>query len=459
MHDELCGFGQHPVAMTRMCDTWAMRLVVALCVLTEFAARTPAEAQRSITWRTDETIEPGVRLRTARFNQSAAVGSEFYVGDVGLCQDGISMAVTAPRTSLSRTSGWADPGGIELAVNGDFYESIGGNWMVYGDVVGNGLQWPCANNGACIGDWHWASGNYGFVAVGRGWVDFTHTEHVKQNLAAYRAAGYSVDGGWQPTTVRPALRTDTYGLISGFPELVIEGRVVTCPDPTGGCFPDRGDMSVRHPRTAIGITSDRRTLLLLVADGRDRRASAGLNGEELAWLMGEVGAWQAFNLDGGGSSTMWLRGRGIINSPSGGSERSVLNHVGIFTGGSDGAVNCCPAELCNGSDDDCDGEIDDGLACGGPDGGTAADAGGAADGGLDAGRSDGGKSRPDSGDGSLDGGADRADASQGHGVDGGCSCDAGGTGQRTAGWILLVVGLLGTKRRRSPTNGCPRNRA
>lgn len=342
-----------------------MRTFSTLCLLFFFAPSI-AGAQWSITWKTDETLETGVRLRTARMNMSASAGSEFYVAQVDLCTDGISMASTAPRTSLSRTSAWADPGGIRLAVNGDFYERIGGNWMTYGDAVGNGAQWPCENNGRCLGDWHWAGGNYGWIAVGDGWVDFTHSEYIKLNREAYRAAGYSVDGGHAPTTPRPDPRPGTFALISGFSELVIEGRAAECPDPVGGCFADRGDMAARHPRTAIGITADRRTLQFVVVDGRNRRASVGATGLELAWLMAQVGAWQAFNLDGGGSSTMWARGRGIVNSPSDGSERSVLNHVGIFTGGSSGAVNCCGDELCNGEDDDCDGVVDDGVlnACG-----------------------------------------------------------------------------------------------
>ncbi len=342
---------------TTLFTVWLSALVIAH----------PASAQRSLTWRTDEMVHSGVRLRTGRFNQSATVGSEFYLASTDLCVSGISMASTAPRTSLSRTSAWADPGGIFVAINGDFYERIGGSWHVYGDAYGNGLRWPSENSGVGIGAWHWASQNYGWIAVGPGWVDFTHTEYIKENRDAFIAAGYTVGAGWQPTTVAPTPRADTYNLISGFSELVIEGRVYTCPDPIGACFGDRGDMSSRNPRTAIGISADRRTLLFAVVDGRGRRASAGVNGQELAWLMGELGAWQALNLDGGGSSTMWLRGRGIVNRPSDGSERSVLNHVGVFAA-TDGTApaNCCSDEICNGSDDDCDGVVDNGVlnACG-----------------------------------------------------------------------------------------------
>lgn len=82
-----------------------------------------------------------------------------------------------------------------------------------------------------------------------------------------------------------------------------------------------------HPRTAVGLTRDRRTLLLLVADGR-REGVPGLTLPELAERMVEAGACTALNLDGGGSSALWLRDR-IVNRPSDGFERKVANHLGV----------------------------------------------------------------------------------------------------------------------------------
>jgi hypothetical protein len=51
---------------------------------------------------------------------------------------------------------------------------------------------------------------------------------------------------------------------------------------------------------------------------------------ELATLMKGLGAYQAINLDGGGSTTMYLRGSGIVNKPSDGSERVVANHLAVY---------------------------------------------------------------------------------------------------------------------------------
>jgi MYXO-CTERM domain-containing protein len=116
-------------------------------------------------------------------------------------------------------------------------------------------------------------------------------------------------------------------LVSGFSELVSEGMVIGCPDPTGGCFPDRGDMDEWHLRTAMGITEDRNTLIFVVM-------TSSTSGEELAEIMVEVGAWQAFNVDGGGSSTLWLASSGYQHPT--GTVRAVANHWGVFAGAASG---------------------------------------------------------------------------------------------------------------------------
>lgn len=81
-----------------------------------------------------------------------------------------------------------------------------------------------------------------------------------------------------------------------------------------------------HPRTAIGYSQDKNTVYFCVVDGRG--VSAGVTTKQLAQLMKSAGAYSAFNLDGGGSSTMYLKDFGIMNTPSDGSERYVGD--GIF---------------------------------------------------------------------------------------------------------------------------------
>ncbi|MEO6512994.1 MAG: phosphodiester glycosidase family protein [Nocardioides sp.] len=85
-----------------------------------------------------------------------------------------------------------------------------------------------------------------------------------------------------------------------------------------------------HPRTAIGIDQDTGQILMLVVDGR-QSFSRGYTMVELANLMQTLGAEDALNLDGGGSSTMLAFGPdGLVevrNSPSDGFERLVGNGI------------------------------------------------------------------------------------------------------------------------------------
>ncbi|MEP7737958.1 phosphodiester glycosidase family protein [Nocardioides sp. 31GB23] len=87
------------------------------------------------------------------------------------------------------------------------------------------------------------------------------------------------------------------------------------------------DDAEMHPRTAVGIDRDTNEVLLLVVDGRSS-TSRGQTLVELARTMVELGADEALNLDGGGSSTMVARESGSLqvqNSPSDGTLRQVAN--------------------------------------------------------------------------------------------------------------------------------------
>ncbi len=70
----------------------------------------------------------------------------------------------------------------------------------------------------------------------------------------------------------------------------------------------------RHPRTAIGIKANGKVILLTV-DGRQEN-SAGMSLHELTKTMRWLGCVSAINLDGGGSTTLWVINDGVINHPS-----------------------------------------------------------------------------------------------------------------------------------------------
>lgn len=75
-------------------------------------------------------------------------------------------------------------------------------------------------------------------------------------------------------------------------------------------------VKLRHPRTAVAVTHNR--ILLITVDGRNAN-SAGVNLNELSKLVKWLNATDGVNLDGGGSTTMWINGEttnGVINYPT-----------------------------------------------------------------------------------------------------------------------------------------------
>ena len=114
-----------------------------------------------------------------------------------------------------------------------------------------------------------------------------------------------------PRSAPPAPRLAQ--LAGGWPRLVRDGENVAArAHELEGAI--HTNIDVRHPRTAIGFNRDSTTLWLVTVDGRSK-TSVGMTGVELGDFMRELGAYQALNLDGGGSTTMVVRGR-IVNAPS-----------------------------------------------------------------------------------------------------------------------------------------------
>jgi hypothetical protein len=119
--------------------------------------------------------------------------------------------------------------------------------------------------------------------------------------------------------------------LGGSHQLVIDGEPQD--------FGDEGDV---HPRSAIGLADDGQTMFLVVIDGRQTHAR-GMSLTELAEFMADLGAEQALNLDGGGSSTLVTRTPATdqlaaVNSPSDGEERAVANGLNLFTADGSGRL-------------------------------------------------------------------------------------------------------------------------
>jgi hypothetical protein len=114
-------------------------------------------------------------------------------------------------------------------------------------------------------------------------------------------------------------------VVSGFPLLLRRG------EPVGdlGVAERPSFAAARHPRTAVGYDGERKLLWLVVVDGRQEGYSDGMTLPELTTLLERLGAREAVNLDGGGSSVMVLRGMAVSRPSDEAGERPVANALGV----------------------------------------------------------------------------------------------------------------------------------
>ena len=219
-------------------------------------------------------------------------GTQVYVADVT-----VSSAVylktafaenTYGRNITAATSEMAEENDAILAINGDYYGA-----QETGYVIRNGVIYRdtarTATEICCI----YADG----------------TMQIK-NTADVTAQELVDEGVWQVFSFGPAL--------------VVDGEIAVSEDE------EVGKAMASNPRTAIGVI-DANHYVFVVSDGRTDE-SEGLSLSQLAAFLQSLGVKTAYNLDGGGSSTLWYQGS-VINHPttSGNSirERSVSDIVYI----------------------------------------------------------------------------------------------------------------------------------
>jgi hypothetical protein len=121
--------------------------------------------------------------------------------------------------------------------------------------------------------------------------------------------------------------TNVWDAVGGSPILVANGRRVVGTCTTSFC-------SSRNPRTGVGVTAGGK-ILMVVVDGRQAGWSVGVSLPKFAAIFRRLGAVSALNLDGGGSSTMVVRGD-VVNRPSSGRERSVSTALMVLPGADPG---------------------------------------------------------------------------------------------------------------------------
>lgn len=264
-------------------------LLMSGCATKDFVRDTFAMKAAEDTWADPF---PGVRW-LHRVTERENVNALF----VNLCAAGVSVRATDESERAQTVSSFAKLVGVQAAVNGSFFDPTM-SFRVDGPAMHAGALWG-----------------------GR--------DHDYVSPLAF---------GDQRVTMKPHF--DLSGpepwwreVVSGHPSLLVGGTPVDNNRDS--------DCAVRHPRTAVGLTADQRTLIVVTVDGR-APGRDGMTCDDMSALFLDFGASDATNLDGGGSTTMWLEGRGTVNYPSGAGERTVSNHLGVYATGS-GAAPHCPA--------------------------------------------------------------------------------------------------------------------
>lgn len=229
---------------------------------------------------------------TITIQEMRAYDSTIYVADVVLSSPEYLQTAfansTFGRNVTARTSSIAENANAVLAINGDYYGA-----RQSGYVIRNGVIYRSKANRNAEDLVIYQDGSFGII-----------------NESEISAQALLDNGAWNVLSFGPALLIDGEIAVSSGEEV---GRAMAS-----------------NPRTAIGIVDDLH-YLFVVSDGRTN-ASEGLSLRELAQVLEELGAKTAYNLDGGGSSTMVFQGQVVNNPTSNGkriTERSVSDIVCI----------------------------------------------------------------------------------------------------------------------------------
>ena len=221
-----------------------------------------------------------------------AYDSTVYVADIVLSSPEYLTTAFAKsaygRNVTAKTSSIAQNANAILAINGDYYGA-----RESGYVIRNGILY-------------------------RGTA-----RRNAEDLVIYADGSFAIINESE-ITAQELLDSGAWNVLSFGPALLIDGEIAV------DAAEEVGKAMASNPRTAIGIVDDLH-YIFVVSDGRTN-ASEGLSLRELAQVLQELGATTAYNLDGGGSSTMVFQGKVVNNPTSNGrniTERSVSDIVCI----------------------------------------------------------------------------------------------------------------------------------
>lgn len=232
-------------------------------------------------------ITDGVILKRTHFINNRLFSSNQFISVVEIKPEAEAKIEIFASPVLKQTSEMAKEAGAKIALNGSFFKFKSGvNTEDYNsvDYIRKGNNQLAPNTWPSIGR---AMHQLGALAIFRGELFILKADMLREWERYIKAD--------EVLTTGPILR------VSGEDLLLSKDSFYT----------------TRHPRTAVGKRADG-TILLLTADGRSPEA-AGVSLKELQVIMKWLGAEYAINLDGGGSSTLYVEGasdNGVVNHPT-----------------------------------------------------------------------------------------------------------------------------------------------
>ena len=268
-----------------------------------------------------ETISTVSSTNSSSNAEAASKAAETAtVTDTSYSDDNISVTLT--EKTVSNTQVYI----ADVTVSSSEYLKTAFAQNTYGNNVTAKTSETAANNNAILavnGDYYGANTTGYVIRNGVVYRDTVREDSSNGDLAIYKDGSFKIIYEDQ-VSADQLVKDGVVNLLAFGPSLVENGEIAVDTNS------EVGQSMSSNPRTAIGII-DENHYIIIVSDGRTSE-SEGLSLYQMAEIMKSYGVKTAYNLDGGGSSTLYFNGQ-VINKPTTNgntiSERSVSDIVYI----------------------------------------------------------------------------------------------------------------------------------
>lgn len=280
-------------------------LFCTVCICLQLAAQTDSAALINSNWKIQKLAE-GVYWKAIQFKNSELFNTNQYLNIIEIGPEAKTVKLSiAYSDSLELTSQIATSNNAIAAINGSFFKMRGADPDYRSDLKSVPKKEPAklARNRSIV----YLRANDSLIAENEPVKDGKRKRH-QQGVIALGEDGLKILLGdslnllWEHQII-------AHDVLSTGPVMLLGG--ITQPIPNDAFCNDR------HPRTAVGKKADG-TILLFVVDGRTTQSS-GMSIPELQATLRWLQCTDAINLDGGGSTAMFISGqpyRGVVNHPS-----------------------------------------------------------------------------------------------------------------------------------------------